>query len=195
MFRQFSVACLALAGMIALSADAFGQFPMGNAPNPLFSQYVTQGAGTPSAAMYPAPHFVPMMSYQSYYTYQPLMPHEMMYQHSRNYYNYYNNNGNYYGQGNALTKTSVRWQAGCNHMGPLPFRGGMSGLCYRLASHRYCLGGNCGHKHRGCRHGNCGQAGCDTCASTGTIVGAPVAPVADTATPAAEATSDETNGN
>lgn len=165
MIRQFSVATLAVICLVGVSAQANAQFPQGNYQSPLFSQYTTQGAGDASAAMYPAPHYSPMLGAQSYYTYQPLMPHEMMYQHSRNYYNYYNTGG-FYG-GNALNKTSVRWQAGNNHMGPLPFSTGLSGLSYRVNSRRYCIGDDCngggrtrriGHGGFGCLNGNCGSA-------------------------------------
>lgn len=165
MIRHLSVATLAAICMIAMSADVNAQFPSGNYQSPLFSQYSTQGAGNSSAAMYPAPHYSPSLGAQSYYTYQPLMPHEMMYQHSRNYYNYYNTGG-YYGGGNALNKTSVRWQAGNSHMGPMPFSAGLSGLSYRFNSRRYCLGDNCGGSGGrvrrignggGCETGNCGS--------------------------------------
>lgn len=160
MIRHLSVATLAAICMIAMSADVNAQFSSGNYQSPLFSQYNTQGAGNSSAAMYPAPHYSPSLGAQSYYTYQPLMPHEMMYQHSRNYYNYYNTGG-YYGGGNALNKTSVRWQAGNNHMGPMPFSAGLSGLSYRFNSRRYCLGDNCGGGGgRARRIGNGGS--CDT---------------------------------
>jgi hypothetical protein len=140
---RFVFAAVAATCLLAMSNTAMAQFPQGNAPNPLFSQYVTQGAGNSSAAMYPAPHWSPNLGAQSNYTYQPLMPHEMMYQHSRNYYNYYNDGG-YYGGGNGLVKTSVRWQAGANHMGPLPFSTSLAGIGQRINSRRYCLGGNCG---------------------------------------------------
>lgn len=164
MFRQFSVAALVVTGLFVFTNAANAQFPRGDYQSPLFSQYVSQGASNPSAAIYPAPHYSPMLGGQSYYTYQPLMPHEMMYTHSRNYYNYYNTGG-YYG-GNALNKTSVRWQAGNNHYGPLPFSTGLGGLMYRAGSRRYCIGGNCdggrvrriGNGGFGCTSGNCGAA-------------------------------------
>ena len=172
MVRQLSIATLALTFMLAWSVSVQAQFPAGSSPNPLFSQYVTQGAGTASAALYPAPHYSPMLGAQSNYTYQPLMPHEMMYQHSRNYYNYYNTGGFYGCSNNAVNKTSVRWQAGNNHMGPLPYAAGISGIGYRFNSRRYCLGDECGGRARrfghgglGCASGNCQSAstGCSTC--------------------------------
>ena len=166
MIRPLSASALVVVLMFVLTADTRAQeFPRGNYQSPLFSQYVTQGASNPSAAAYPAPHYAPMLGAPAYYTYQPLMPHEMMYQHSRNYYNYYNTGG-YYG-GNALNKTSVRWQAGANHYGPMPFSTGLGGLMYRAGSRRYCIGGDCGNGGRvrrfghggfGCSGGNCGES-------------------------------------
>ena len=148
MIRFACVAAVMLAS-IAVSAD------QAHAQAPLFSQYTTQGAGSPSAAMYPAPHWSPILGAESYYTYQPLMPHEMMYQHSRNYYNYYE--GGYKGGGQGMVKTSVRWQAGNQHMGPLPFSTGLSGALYRVQARRYNIPGGTGS---GIGAGNCGGIGC-----------------------------------
>ena len=150
-------ACLVATTLVLLVTSA----DQANAQAPLFSQYTTQGAGSPSAAAYPAPHWSPILGGESYYTYQPLMPHEMMYQHSRNYYNYYD--GGYYGGGQGLIKTSVRWQAGTAHMGPLPFSTGVSGLLYRAKSRRYNIpGGNSvgGGLGSGLGSGIGGQGGC-----------------------------------
>jgi hypothetical protein len=139
MFRLFLSVAVAAACLIAVSSQASAQEA---GYSPLFSQYTTQGAGAPSAGMYPAPHPVPNMGAQSLYTYQPLMPHEMMYQHSRNYYNYYD--AGFRGGDQGLVKTSVRWQAGNSHMGPLPFSTGLGGLSYKINKRKYCLDGNCG---------------------------------------------------
>ena len=123
-----AVAVVACLGLYVQTACAQSN---GSLTNNLFAQYQTRGAGTSTAAMYPAPHPVPRWVGASSYTYQPLMPHEMMYAHQRNYYNYYGN-GAYYngynncggsgggGGGGGLTKTTVVWQNGCNHMSPLP---------------------------------------------------------------------------
>lgn len=115
--------------------------------NNLFSQYTTQGQGSATAGMYPAPHYVPSRVGHTYYTYQPLMPHEMMHAHSKNYYNYYGGSEmfyrNKYGQhsgGSGLNKTTVVWQNGANHIAPLP--GNMmpfAGLQYKWAKYKYCL--------------------------------------------------------
>lgn len=151
MVRNFIYATAIMAVWSVSAASVSAQFGEGNSPNNLFSQYYTPpGPSLVTAAMYPAPHWVPPHVGHTYYTYQPLMPHEMMYQHSRNYYNYYNTGG-YYGAPNALNKTQVRWQSGTNHMGPLPFTSGIGqSLLWRYQSHRYCLGGRYGH---GCGYG------------------------------------------
>ena len=157
MIRFICVATTMLTLLVATADQA-------NAQAPLFSQYTTQGAGSASAALYPAPHWSPILGGESYYTYQPLMPHEMMYQHSRNYYNYYD--GGYKGGGQGLVKTSVRWQAGNNFMGPLPFSTGISGALYRVKSRRYNIpsggtGGKLGGRLRGglgCSSGTCDTA-------------------------------------
>ena len=135
MIRFACIAAAMLAGLTMTIEQA-------NAQAPLFSQYTTQGNGSPSAAFYPAPHWSPIVGGESYYTYQPLMPHEMLYQHSRNYYNYYD--AGYKGGGGGLVKTSVHWQAGNNHFGPLPLSTGLSGAAYRLQSRRYNIGGGSG---------------------------------------------------
>ena len=166
MIRFACVAAVMLAS-IAVSADQ--AHAQSQAQAPLFSQYTTQGAGSPSAAMYPAPHWSPILGGESYYTYQPLMPHEMMYQHSRNYYNYYD--GGYKGGGQGLVKTSVRWQAGNQHFGPLPFSTGLSGKLYQIQARKYNIPGGAsagGHGlgsrlHSGRLRGRlgCGTGNCD----------------------------------
>jgi hypothetical protein len=145
MIQKFFVAicCVAVLSVAAESINA--QTGQGNLPNPVFSQYTTQGsASSATAAMYPAPHPVPYNVGMTNYTYQPLMPHEMMYVHSRNYYNYYNDSS-FYGGGGSLNKTSVRWQNGASGVGPLPFSNQrLQKLQYRFAKRAYCIGGGCG---------------------------------------------------
>ena len=175
MFRNLLVAAAVVAVMSFAASPVSAQFGTGNSPNNLFSQYNTQpGASTVQAGMYPAPHYVPANVGHTYYTYQPLMPHEMMYQHSRNYYNYYNTGG-YSGCGNdSLNKTQVRWQSGSNHMGHLPFSGAcFSGLHWKIQQRKYNLNPEC----RGCqrRDGRCrdglgcagGKCGADCCGEEG----------------------------
>ena len=105
---------------------------MAQGPNNLFSQYYTQGpASQAHAAMYPAPNPVPGHVGAAYNTYQPLMPHEHMYAHRRDYYNYYATPDSFYCDacrgpcgrydgGYGYTKTTVRWQSSCNSVIPLP---------------------------------------------------------------------------
>ena len=166
-----AVTCLAAAPVSAQIGD-------GNSPNYLFSQYATpDGPNMTTAGMYPAPHYSPALGAQSYYTYQPLMPHEMMYQHSRNYFNYYSSNN--CGATDSVNKTSVRWMSGANHIGQLKRTHGISDFGYRIHSRKYglsgCEGGDCegssrktrqGHGHRLRKGGlGCNDGGCDSCGS------------------------------
>ncbi len=54
------------------------------------------------AALYVAPRPVPPVVGQTYFTYQPFMPHELLYQHHRSYYRYYD-------CGRGLTRTHISW--------------------------------------------------------------------------------------
>jgi len=82
MFNKFCVT------LVSNSAQA--QIGEGNYPNHLFAQYTTQGQGGLTAGKYIAPHPIPSHVGHSYRTYEPLMPHEMLYEHDRSYFNYYN---------------------------------------------------------------------------------------------------------
>lgn len=156
MIQKFFVATCCLVAVALVSETSFAQTSQGNLPNYLFSQYTTQGAASQATAgMYPAPHPVPRNVGASYYTYQPLMPHEMMYTHSRNYFNYYNDSS-YYGGGGSLNITSVRWQNGSAGVAPFPISNTrLQGLKYKLAKRVYCIGDNCG--------GAVVEAGCSSC--------------------------------
>lgn len=144
MKRTILAALVVFAALAFVSQTASAQIGNGNLPNYLFSQYTTQGQGAMTAGQYPAPHPVPPYVGDSYYTYQPLMPHEMMYEHQRNYFNYYND-GSFKGGGPSLNVTSVRWQNGHGSYRPLPLSNYyLSKLQYGIASRAYCLGGDCG---------------------------------------------------
>lgn len=67
-----------------------------------YNFYVGPECGGVGAQMYIAPHPVPANVGHTYYTYQPFMPHELLYKHKRVYHRYYN-------QGRGFTRTSVRW--------------------------------------------------------------------------------------
>jgi len=151
MIRKLLLATAVVAFSSLVAAPVSAQFGDGNSANNLFSQYTTpDGPNMTTAGMYPAPYDSPRLGAQSHYTYQPLMPHEMMYQHSRNYYNYYNTGG-YMGGQNSLNKTSVRWQSGSNHMGPLPFSTGFGGFSYKLHDRIYDINGGGRGLHSGGR--------------------------------------------
>ena len=71
-------------------------------PDLFYNHYVPPVCGGVGAQLYVAPLPVPPVVGHTYYTYQPLMPHEMLYQHHRAYHRYYNG-------GRGLTRTSVIW--------------------------------------------------------------------------------------
>ncbi len=69
----------------------------------LFANQYTQGfANQNNAVMYIAPVPVPPHVGHTYYTYQPLYPHEMMYLHNERYHSYYD-------QGRGLNRTGVHY--------------------------------------------------------------------------------------
>lgn len=144
MFHKFFIATGCLIAVALVSNSAAAQTGQGSLPNTLFSQYTTQGAASgATAGMYPAPHYVPENVGSSYYTYQALMPHEHMYVHSRNYFNYYNDSS-HYGGGGSLNITSVRWQNGNAGIAPLPFSNQrLQNVKYKFAKRAFCIGGGC----------------------------------------------------
>ena len=71
-------------------------------PDLFYNFYVAPNCGGVGAQMYLAPVPVPERVGHTFYTYQSLMPHEMLYKHKRVYHRYYN-------EGRGLTRTSVRW--------------------------------------------------------------------------------------
>ncbi len=126
----------------------------------LFPQYYTQGASQTTAGMYPSPHWVPVHVGHTYNTYQPLMPHEMMYQHCRKYTTYYGNPGDFYGSRDyGVNKTTVRWQASCNHMFHLP--GSFPRLFGSHSKKGFAKG--CSQGCKGCSQRGCADVGCDSC--------------------------------
>jgi hypothetical protein len=71
-------------------------------PELFYNYYMPGTCGGVPAAMYLAPQPVPPLVGHTYYTYQPFMPHELLYPHHRSYYRYYDN-------GRGLTRTHVSW--------------------------------------------------------------------------------------
>ena len=71
-------------------------------PDLFYNFYAPPNCGGMAGGIYPAPLPVPPHVGHTYYTYQPLMPHEFLYKHHRTYHRYYD-------EGRGLTRTSVRW--------------------------------------------------------------------------------------
>ena len=71
-------------------------------PDLFYNFYVDPTCGGVGAQMYMAPGPVPPHVGHTYYTYQPFMPHEMLYKHKRTYHRYYN-------EGRGLTRTHIRY--------------------------------------------------------------------------------------
>jgi hypothetical protein len=67
-----------------------------------YNHYVGNNCGGMGAQLYLSPRPVPQFVGNTYITYQPLMPHEFMYQHHRTYHRYYNG-------GLGLTRTHVHY--------------------------------------------------------------------------------------
>ena len=191
--RILTASCAIIMGCILVSdASAQNQAAANQTPLAanLFYNYYTQGANQVNAQMYIAPRPVPAYVGHSYYTYQPLMPHEHMYTHARNYYKWYAGPEAFYNQachghqpGGALNKTTVVWSSAHNYVGPLasslaPF----NRWHYKLANYWYCpdtakralqpYGANLrGLKHGGCIGGSCGGGGCASGSYGGGAVG------------------------
>ncbi len=83
-------------------ASAQGVRPPLSHPELFYNYYVpAHPAGGVGAAMYISPLQTPPLVGHTYITYQPLMPHEMLYKHRRHYYRYH--------PGSGYTKTKVHW--------------------------------------------------------------------------------------
>lgn len=71
-------------------------------PDLFYNYYAWPSCGGVGAEMYPAPVPTPPLVGHTYYTYQPLMPHEFLYRHQRHYQTHYNG-------GRGLNRTHVIW--------------------------------------------------------------------------------------
>ena len=94
-----------LAAAIVLATAATLAEPQAKAvqPPPLFSNYYVGGppnGGVP-AQLYISPRPAPPLVGHTWITYQPLMPHEFLYQHHRKYYRFYPGGHNV---------TTVKWR-------------------------------------------------------------------------------------
>ncbi len=86
--------------------QALAETPATPTPPPatdLFYNYYANGPGAVPAPMYPAPRPTPPMVGHTYITYQPLMPHEFLYQHHRVYTRQHADG--------SRTRTRVHWGA------------------------------------------------------------------------------------
>lgn len=71
-------------------------------PDLFYNFWVPPMSGGSPAQLYLCPRPVPQLVGWTYYTYQPFMPHEMLYAHKRTYYRYFNG-------GRGMNRTSVKW--------------------------------------------------------------------------------------
>lgn len=99
------LACLAVEAQAGNHARCRGgaciEREAGN-PDLFASYYAPATCGGVPAQMYVSPLPTPEVVGHTYITYQPFMPHELMYPHHRFYYRYYNG-------GRGLTRTHVSW--------------------------------------------------------------------------------------
>ena len=133
----------------------------------LFQNFHTpQGPSVATAAMYNAPHPVPYWVGSSMYTYQPFYPHQHLYTHSKNYYNYSGSADQFYSDtlrrgrgGDSLNRTTVVYKGTGFHFGNFPFSSVQAQkLGYRLDAWKYGLSGTNNRRGNGgvgCQSGNC----------------------------------------
>jgi hypothetical protein len=107
MIRRLS--SVAIAAAVALAAWGFdpGAAQAGNYPtsNDLFYNYYAPpgDCGGVPAQLYLSPRPTPPVVGHTYITYQPLMPHELLYPHARRYWTYHPSS-------DSWTRTLVTWQ-------------------------------------------------------------------------------------
>lgn len=129
MKHLISKIAMAMFALAILPALANAQMGDGHTENLFHNMYTAGASNQYTAGMYPAPHPTPRIAGHVFYTYQPLQPHQMMYEHTRTYYNtyggpemFYQNpcNGSCYGP-SGINKTTVTWQHGGTFATPYPF--------------------------------------------------------------------------
>jgi len=112
MSRAFRVTLAAAAVVSCLQLGAASGFegfdptcrvPEYGQPDLFRNYWVDPTCGGDGAHMYIAPIPVPYQVGHVYYTYQPFMPHELLYKHKRSYHRYYD-------EGRGLTRTHIRWR-------------------------------------------------------------------------------------
>lgn len=96
--QRWALAALALASAIGL-----GGSPAARGADLFYNYYVPGENCGPPAQLYISPRPTPPLVGHTYITYQPLMPHEMLYPHKRTYYRYD------CAHHKAVNRTTVRW--------------------------------------------------------------------------------------
>jgi hypothetical protein len=98
------LASAALFAALCMNSSASAQEHGGVGPHMFANQYTQGYANQATAGMYVAPVPVPAWVGHTYYTYEPLYPHELTYQHTHRYHAYYDNN-------RGLNRTRVHYYA------------------------------------------------------------------------------------
>lgn len=102
--RALVITPSALLALMLLGNAAYCQEHGGVGPH-LFANQYTQGvANQATAQMYIAPVPVPPWVGHTYYTYEPLYPHELTYTHHHRYHSYYDG-------GRGLNRTRVTYHS------------------------------------------------------------------------------------
>ena len=84
------------------SPQAYAVGRQRTAPDLFYNYYVPPGPYGVGAQLYVCPVPTPPLVGHTYYTYQPLMPHEFLYPHSRSYWRYHSDG--------RVTRTLVSWR-------------------------------------------------------------------------------------
>jgi hypothetical protein len=84
------------------SQSAMAMEPQQSAGDLFYNYYVPPAPGGVGAQLYLCPRPTPPLVGHTYVTYQPLMPHEFLYQHHRVYVTE--------NPGAGVTRTNVRWR-------------------------------------------------------------------------------------
>jgi len=94
---------VALGFLLGDSPQAYAVGRQRAANDRFYNYYVPPGPyGGPGAPLYVCPLPTPPHVGHTYYTYQPLMPHEFLYPHCRSYWRYHADGG--------VTRTFVTWR-------------------------------------------------------------------------------------
>lgn len=94
--HEYQAAGMQHPGHGGLNYRSYGQ------PDLFHNQYTQGPANGVNAQMYVAPQPVPPSVGHTFYTYQPFMPHEMLYKHTDRFHNYYDN-------GRGMNRTKVHY--------------------------------------------------------------------------------------